>query len=185
MNNDPSKKERIIQKKSAYRRWQKVVSWLCAITVFTTTYALILPAITLETSPDPVTAEAEESIRPTLEKILEEMEIRPGEDNPGNGKTEQEVPAGFTEGCEIRTRRPGDRIYPFGMKGEKSLQDYLTDRRIDRAWRDRIPLLCRGQEVLLAAGVGAGRIPRWEKASRRERLVWKGSMPWMTERSMA
>jgi len=132
------------------------------------------------TVPDPTPVQSPRTVFGTFT-----LEIRPGEDNPGNGKTEQEVPAGFTEGCEIRTRRPGDRIYPFGMKGEKSLQDYLTDRRIDRAWRDRIPLLCRGQEVLLAAGVGAGRIPRWEKASRRERLVWKGSMPWMTERSMA
>ena len=111
------------------------------------------------------------------------LEIRPGGQNPGDGKTEQEVPAGFTEGCEIRTRRPGDRIHPFGMRGEKSLQDYLTDRKVDRAWRDRIPLLCRGREVLLVAGVGAGRIPSWEEAPDRIRLVWRGPMPWYTERS--
>ena len=34
------------------RTWQKVVSVLACITVFCTTYALILPAITLESSPD-------------------------------------------------------------------------------------------------------------------------------------
>ncbi len=98
--------------------------------------------------------------------------------NPGDGKTAQEVPAGFTEGCVIRTRKPGDRISPFGMTGTRKLQDYLTDRGIDEPWRDRIPLLCRGQEVLLAAGVGAGNIPAWEPGGNNIRLTWQGDMPW-------
>ena len=40
--------EVITQKATHRKRWQKVVSGLCAITVFVTTYALILPAITAE-----------------------------------------------------------------------------------------------------------------------------------------
>ena len=106
------------------------------------------------------------------------LEIGPGEGNPGDGMTEQEVPAGFAKDCIIRSRRPGDRIQPFGMRGSRKLQDYLTDRGIDEPWRDRIPLLCRGNEVLLAAGVGAGNIPEWKKNEAHDRLRWLGDMPW-------
>ena len=101
------------------------------------------------------------------------------EGNPGDGKRTQAVPAGFITGCEIRTRRPGDRIKPFGSSGHRKLQDYLTDRRIAEPFRDRIPLLCRGDEVLLAGGVGAGDIPVWDPAGAPVRLTWHGDMPWM------
>ena len=100
------------------------------------------------------------------------------EGNPGDGKTTQEVPAGFTRGCVIRTRQPGDRIRPFGSSGSRKLQDYLTDRRIAEPFRDRIPLLCRGTEVLLVCGVGAGNIPRWDHLAESVRLIWHGKTPW-------
>lgn len=109
------------------------------------------------------------------------LRTEPSRGNPGNGRRAQEVPPGFPEGCEIRTRRPGDYIRPFGMEGRRSLQDYLTDRKIDAPWRDRLPLLCRGQEVLLAAGVGAGHIPAWKSDEEHIRLVWDGRMPWAGE----
>ena len=62
------------------------------------------------------------------------------EGNPGDGRTEQELPEDFLKGCTVRTRRPGDRIRPFGMTGSRKLQDYLTDRKIDEPMRDRIPM---------------------------------------------
>ena len=98
--------------------------------------------------------------------------------NPGNGRREQEVPSGWLDGCVIRNRKPGDRIVPFGMNGSRKLQDYLTDRGIDAPWRDDIPLLCRGNEVLLAGGVGAGNIPVWTGDTEHVRLTWIGEMPW-------
>lgn len=104
--------------------------------------------------------------------------VLPGNANPGNGRREQEVPPGFLQGCVIRTRRPGDRIIPFGMTGNRKLQDYLTDRGIDAAWRDEIPLLCRGDEVLLVCGVGAGNIPEWTAQTDHIRLAWQGEIPW-------
>ena len=109
------------------------------------------------------------------------LEKRPAEGNPGDGKQSQEVPEGFTEGCVIRTRRPGDRIRPFGMNHHRKLQDYLTDRGVEAPWRDRIPLLCRGDEVLLVAGVGAGNVPRLKDTEKRVRLRWDGEMPWARE----
>ena len=103
----------------------------------------------------------------------------PSEGNPGDGITEQEVPEGFLTGCVIRTRRNGDRIRPFSMEGSRKLQDYLTDRGIDEPLRDRIPLICRGNEVLLAAGTGAGAVPAWNAEGKNIRLKWSGRMPWI------
>ncbi len=106
------------------------------------------------------------------------LRMIPQADGPGDGKREQAVPAGFLEGCVLRTRRPGDRIRPFGFSGTRKLQDYLTDRGVEAPWRDQIPLLCRGSEVLLAGGVGAGHVPLWENNQDWIRLTWTGPMPW-------
>ena len=53
------------------------------------------------------------------------------------------------------------------------------NRRVDAPFRDRIPLLCRGSEVLAAGGVGAGGVPRWKREDGWLRLTWTGEMPWM------
>ena len=79
----------------------------------------------------------------------------------------------------IRTRRAGDWIAPFGMSGRKKLQDYFVDKGIDEPWRDEIPLICRDREVLFAAGVGAGNIPRWDNSCDNIRITWSGEMPWI------
>ena len=64
------------------------------------------------------------------------------------------------DGLTLRTRRAGDRIRPLGMGGTKKLQDYLTDRKIDRPLRDFLALIARGSEVLWVAGVGASEAVR-------------------------
>lgn len=64
------------------------------------------------------------------------------------------------------------------MEGTKKLQDFLTDRGIDEPWRDKIPLICRDSEVLMAAGIGTGRIPVWNAACDNIRIRWSGDMPW-------
>ena len=102
------------------------------------------------------------------------LTITESEGNPGNGVTEQEAPEEFLRDCVIRTRQAGDRIRPFGMKGSRKLQDYLVDRGVDEPARDLIPLICRGQEVLFAAGVGAGAIPSWDGTKKNIRLKWNG-----------
>ena len=96
----------------------------------------------------------------------------------GNGKDTQVFPAGFPEGTVLRGRRTGDRITPFGSDGSQKLQDYLVNRGVDAPWRDRIPLLCRGQEVLWVAGVGVGKIPRVTEETPKVCLKWTGPMPW-------
>ena len=98
--------------------------------------------------------------------------------NPGDGRRIQEIPEGWFTGCVIRSRKPGDRIRPFGSGHTRKLQDYLTDRGIDEPWRDRVPLVCRGNEVLWAGGVGTGDIPLWDARKNMVRLTWTGDMPW-------
>lgn len=99
---------------------------------------------------------------------------------PGDGRTAQELPESLLSDCVLRFRRPGDWIRPFGG-GRKRLQDYFTDKRVDAPFRDRVPLLCRGSEVLLAAGVGAGDIPPLNHHTSNIRAVWQGDMPWARE----
>ena len=106
------------------------------------------------------------------------LEISESEGNPGNGKTEQEIPSSFLRGCVVRTKESGDWIIPFGMNGKKKLSDYLADRGIDEPWRKDIPLICREGEVLMAAGVGTGRVPEWENTCENIRIRWSGEMPW-------
>ncbi len=54
----------------------------------------------------------------------------------------------------FRTRRPGDRIQPFGMKSKIKLKKYLINKGIPEHERDKIALLTTEGEILWAAGVG-------------------------------
>ena len=95
------------------------------------------------------------------------LEITGSAGNPGNGKTEQE-PDDHRSGGRQQQRTV--RIQPR--------PDYLADRGIDLPWREEIPLICRDNEVLIAAGVGTGRIPAWNEACKNIRIRWSGEMPW-------
>nr|MBR4281831.1 tRNA lysidine(34) synthetase TilS [Clostridia bacterium] len=98
-----------------------------------------------------------------------------------DGKTSQALPGDWLKECTVRSRRPGDFIRPFGSAGRQSLQDYFVNHRVDAPFRDCVPLLCRGSEVLLAGGVGAGGIPRAEEINAPVLLRWKVSFPWQRE----
>ena len=106
------------------------------------------------------------------------LTVTPGGKTPGDGRKVQGGPRNILRDCVLRTRQPGDYIRPFGMQGTQSLQDYLVNRRIDAPFRDVIPLLCRGSEVLLVCGVGAGDVPRWSPDADNLTLAWTGTMPW-------
>ena len=101
------------------------------------------------------------------------------EDGHGDGKRVQVLPAAFLAGCVLRTRESGDWLRPFGGGGRKSLQDALTDRKIDGVFRDRVSLLCREKEVLWIAGAAAGNVPRIDEKEKLLTLSWGGYMPWL------
>lgn len=99
-------------------------------------------------------------------------------DGPGDGRRRQAMPEALWRSCQVRTRQPGDWICPYGQRGRQSMQDYFVNRKVDAPFRGRIPLVCRGSEVLLAAGVGAGDIPPMENHRGYVMLRWEGEMPW-------
>ncbi len=65
-------------------------------------------------------------------------------------------------GLRVRGRRPGDRFQPLGMAGTKKLQDFMVDSRIDRSWRDRIPLVVGEGGIAWVVG---WRLAEWARPS--------------------
>jgi tRNA(Ile)-lysidine synthase len=60
---------------------------------------------------------------------------------------------GWQPPLAVRFRRPGDRFQPFGLSGQKKLQDFLVDRKVARAERDRVPLVVdENDRILWVAG---------------------------------
>ena len=55
-----------------------------------------------------------------------------------------------------RYRRQGDWMVPLGMKGRKKLQDIFVNQKVYREMRDRVPLVCIGDEVLWIIGETPG-----------------------------
>ena len=53
----------------------------------------------------------------------------------------------------LRTRRPGDRFVPLGMKKEVKLKDFLINESIPFFDRDDLPLLCDQERIIWVVGV--------------------------------
>jgi tRNA(Ile)-lysidine synthase len=74
---------------------------------------------------------------------------------------------GWTAPLSVRNRRPGDRFRPFGCRGRKKLQDFLVDRKVARADRDRLPLVVDADDrILWVAGHDIDEAFRVTEASR-------------------
>jgi tRNA(Ile)-lysidine synthase len=56
------------------------------------------------------------------------------------------------EAVAVRSRRPGDRLRPLGLGGEKKVQDVLVDAKVAAAERDAVPLVCAGWGVAWVVG---------------------------------
>ena len=55
----------------------------------------------------------------------------------------------------VRNRRPGDRFQPVGFDGHKKVQDLFVDRKVERARRDRVPIVVDGNDrIVWIAGYG-------------------------------
>jgi len=52
----------------------------------------------------------------------------------------------------VRSRRPGDRLRPLGLGGEKKLQDILVDAKVPARERDGVPLVCSGDQIVWVVG---------------------------------
>jgi len=69
-------------------------------------------------------------------------------------------PACAQGGLAVRARQHGDRFQPLGMAQEKKLQDYLTDSKMPRSWRDRVPLVAAQRGIAWVVGC---RIAHWSR----------------------
>jgi tRNA(Ile)-lysidine synthase len=57
----------------------------------------------------------------------------------------------------LRRRCRGDRFCPQGMQGHSTkLSAFLINRKVPRAWRDRVPLLVAGDEIVWVCGQRVG-----------------------------
>lgn len=63
------------------------------------------------------------------------------------------LPDAYRDALLVRNRRPGDRVRPLGCRHRRRLKDLLIDRRVPRRRRDRLPLLCRDEQILWVPGV--------------------------------
>jgi len=59
----------------------------------------------------------------------------------------------------IRTRRNGDRFYPFGMTGSKKIKDFLIDQKVAKNRRDGVPIVVdNAQHILWIIGYRTSQI---------------------------
>ncbi len=65
-------------------------------------------------------------------------------------------------GLTVRSRRAGDRFQPLGMTNRKKLKSFIIDCKIDRSWRDRVPLVVGERGIAWVVG---WRIAEWAKPS--------------------
>ncbi|MBR4457380.1 MAG: tRNA lysidine(34) synthetase TilS [Clostridia bacterium] len=91
------------------------------------------------------------------------------------------VPAALLPSLTVRTPRRGDTILPPRSGHTRPLEDYFRQREVDRSFRARIPLICMGQTVLHAAGLGRGEggtATDHPDTTDTVTFTWEGSMPW-------
>jgi tRNA(Ile)-lysidine synthase len=67
----------------------------------------------------------------------------------------------------VRTRRPGDRFFPFGASGDKTIGDFFTDRKIPIARRDSVALLADSRNILCVMGLQPSQKSRITQSTRR------------------
>jgi tRNA(Ile)-lysidine synthase len=65
---------------------------------------------------------------------------------------QSEMYINWIDGMDIRTRLPGDYIILKGVGGRKKIQDAFVDMKIKRESRDKVLMLCKGNEVLWILG---------------------------------
>lgn len=92
----------------------------------------------------------------TLTVELVDLNLSEDEKVPFFAKEKQKgrlyTSANLPSGTVIRGRREGDKIKKFGG-GTKSLKEFLIDKKIDRIFRDGLPIIANGDSALCVAGV--------------------------------
>lgn len=70
----------------------------------------------------------------------------------------------INQGCYFRQWQEGDRMQPFGMKGQKKLSDLFIDAKVDVFQKTQWPVLCQAEGTILwVAGIRSSELLRLEK----------------------
>ncbi len=76
----------------------------------------------------------------------------PGEIMADDAYTAQFDAAAAGSNLWLRARGHGDRFQPLGMKGSKRVSRFLIDAKVPLAWRDRVPIVTNGAEIIWLVG---------------------------------
>jgi tRNA(Ile)-lysidine synthase len=68
----------------------------------------------------------------------------------------------------IERRKPGARMRPLGMAGNKRLQDILVDARVPRHLRDFMPIVCDREEIVWIPSLTVADAKRVTAKTRRQ-----------------
>jgi len=66
----------------------------------------------------------------------------------------------------LRGFQPGDRIQPFGLKGEKKVKDLFIEKKVPRSLRVKVPILDSGAGILWVLGLRQSEKGRVRKGTR-------------------
>ena len=87
-----------------------------------------------------------QTLQVSLETASEENQIM----SPFQAKLDAET---FSPNLVLRTWEPGDKFYPIGLEGKrKKIQDYFSDIKLERAKREKIPILVAPEGILWVGG---------------------------------
>ncbi|MBC7349967.1 MAG: tRNA lysidine(34) synthetase TilS [Candidatus Aminicenantes bacterium] len=78
---------------------------------------------------------------------------------------------------EMRSRKPGDKYRPLGMKGEKKLKDLLRERKIPQADRSHWPVFVSGGKIAWVPGLPVAADFKVTAATRKIFLIEKVDLP--------
>ncbi|MGE5628202.1 MAG: tRNA lysidine(34) synthetase TilS [Solirubrobacterales bacterium] len=67
----------------------------------------------------------------------------------------------------LRFRKNGDKFSPLGISGHKKLKDVFIDMKVPREERDRIPLICFGDEIAWIVGYKISNKFKIDKSTKR------------------
>ena len=104
------------------------------------------------------------------------LEVRPCPPVPEKGRQRFD-PGAVPDGAVLRYRREGDVFRPFGS-GRKKLKEYLIDKKIPVRIRDKLPLLCYNEEVLVVCGLEISDRVRLRDGGKAAEIVFTGEIPW-------
>ena len=97
----------------------------------------------------------------------------------GDGVRRQALDSRMLANAVLRTRRRGDTFRLLNGAGSKPLKEVWIDRNVDRPFRDMLPILARGAEVLWIPGVGpSGAAAIRPDTQSGAMLVLTGPLPW-------